>query len=393
MNKQCLRRALLDAILFSILGSMFTVTPAMADGLTGQSGHRSDGGYYTLVDEKGKEITKSAWALTVGDAYIDADNRKYELVRIEKNTIHMKYVETVRLPDVSNVTLDPQPQQKVGWMGRLFGAQAPSGQGTNNRIALYHTHSDESYEPTSGTASKESGDIFQVGKALKDALEERGFDVIWSQNHHTPHDGEAYHRSRRTVRELLRFQPQTMIDVHRDAVSPEVYNTSVAGQEVTKVRIVVGRQNQNRQANLEYALRMKSIADRELPGIIQGIFDARGNYNQDVGPRMILLEFGAHSNTLERAQQAARLFSRVIPAAAGMTPGSQPTAQRGLGMQSGRSALWIVGVALVGAIGYLLLNAGSLGGVGKRLSGYFQREIPGVTNQEENSDDDPKGDD
>ena len=115
----------------------------------------------------------------------------------------------------------------------------------------------------------------EVGKTLVNALKEQGFEVIWSDNSHLPHDGQAYTRSRRTVMELLQHQPATLIDVHQDATPPEVYETEIEGVPTTKVRIVVGRQNQNREANLEYAKRLKAVADQEYPGISEGIFDAR----------------------------------------------------------------------------------------------------------------------
>ena len=57
------------------------------------------------------------------------------------------------------------------------------------------------------------------------------------------------------------------------------------------MRLVVGRQKANREANLDYSNLIMALADEEFPGLIKGIFNARGNYNQDMGPRMILLEF------------------------------------------------------------------------------------------------------
>ena len=154
--------------------------------------------------------------------------------------------------------------------------------------------------------------------------------------------------------ELLQHQPATLIDVHRDATPPEVYETEIEGVPTTKVRIVVGRQNQNREANLEYAKRLKAVADQEYPGIIEGIFDARGNYNQDIGPRIILLEFGAHTNPLEMAEQAAEFFAKVIPAAAGIT--KEDTAQDNVGFASARSIVWILAIVAVLGIGFIFLN-------------------------------------
>ena len=282
----------------------------------------------------------------------------------------MEYRETIQLPEIADNVLRTQ----IG--------------GTNQNqdmvVGIYHTHNDESYVPTSGTESKEDGrgDILQVGKILADAMEKAGLKVIWSDNSHLPHDGQAYVRSRRTVAELLQNQPVTLIDVHRDATPPEVYKTEIQGQPTTKVRIVVGRQNQNRAANLEYAKRIKAVADKFFPGIIEGIFDARGNYNQDLGSRMILLEFGAHTNYMEHAVQAAEFFSKVIPAAAGLIPEEAVPAKQQIGGAAGRSVLWIVGITVAAVVGFLLLNKKGLGS----LKGFFRREA-GLPSE---SGDDPK---
>ncbi|HPT84136.1 MAG TPA: stage II sporulation protein P [Limnochordia bacterium] len=318
---------------------------------------RRDGGYYTLVDESGAVITMTARELDPGDRYIAADNRLFEVVRTEGDQVLVRFVETIELPDIT---------------GELLGAQVAKAEKAGGVVGIYHTHNDESYVPTSGTESKDDGrgDVLQVGKALAAALEEQGLTVYWSDNSHIPHDGQAYVRSRRTAVELLQKDPDTLIDVHRDATPPEVYEGEVEGVPVTKVRIVVGRQNQNREANLEYAKRLKAVADKRYPGIVEGIFDAKGNYNQDLGPKTILLEFGAHTNQLDHAKQAAEFFAKVIPAAAGLTPSTQQVAQEQIGSGASRSLVWMLVIfGVVGAV-FLLVTKGKIG----TLAGFFRRE-------------------
>src|SRR5690606_32180147 len=179
------------------------------------------------------------------------------------------------------------------------------------------------YVPTSGRDSEEYGDIHEVGKRLAESFEKMGYEVVWRDDSHLPHDGQAYLRSRRTASEISRRGPVTMLDVHRDAIPrPEEYLADVNGELISQVRLVVGRQNPNRDANLEYAKRIKAIADEKYPGLIKGIFHAKGNYNQDLGPRMILLEFGTHVTTLEQALRSTEMMAEVIAAAAGLAPGS-----------------------------------------------------------------------
>lgn len=132
--------------------------------------------------------------------------------------------------------------------------------------------------------------------------------------------------------------------------------------------------------NLEYAMRIKAVADEKYPGIIEGIFDARGDYNQDLGPRMILLEFGAHTNPLELAEQAAQFFAEIIPAAAGL---SSPGTARQEAQQSGpvawRSIAWIVMIAVGAIIGYLAINKQGV----KSLTSFFRREYAGENREQD----------
>jgi len=345
---------------------------------------RDDGGYFTLEDETGRVITYTARILDIGDSYIAADNQRYEVVDIQGDTIKVEAREKITLPDLSQLTAAAKPSI---WE-RLFGAAGTTQKNDDegrewNTIGIYHTHNAESYVPTSGVDSETEGDIMQVGKALADALNKLGYNAVWSDNSHLPHDGEAYTRSRRTAIELMKHKPGTLIDVHRDATPPEVYETEIDGQPTTKVRIVVGRQNENRDMTLEYAKRIKAVADEKYPGIIEGIFDARGNYNQDLGPRMILLEFGAHTNPLELAEQAAQFFAEIIPAAAGLS--SEQAAEQEAKQTSPtalRSILWILGIAALVVVGYLVINKEGLGSI----TSFFRREFAGEQPSDDQED-------
>lgn len=347
-------------------------------------GHRSADGYYTWRDEAGDIITYTALAPAVGDTYITADNRLYEVVEVgEDRTVRAEFREEVELPRVAGeVATAPAVRQLAGfsWLGRWLAAavelvQARDRSAEPGPIGIYHSHNAESYVPDSGDEFKEPhGDILEVGRALKEALEEQGYRVIWSDRSHLPHDGGAYQRSRATVRELLEQGAVALIDVHRDAIPAEQYRDVVAGEELTKVRLVVGRQNPNREANLELAKRIKAVADERYPGLVKGIFNARGNYNQDVGPRTILMEFGTHETSLEEAVRAAKLMAEVYPAAAGFAPGTAQQADRQIGGAGWRSAFWVLLVALGAAFGYLWINEGSPQAAWTRLKGFFRRE-------------------
>jgi len=373
------RTALTILVLFALIAGF--AAGVQASWLERGLSERDDGGYFTLKDTQGEVITYTARVLDVGDSYIAADNQRYEVVALEGDVIVVERKEKIELPDVKGLGASSSIPEATSFWHRLFGTATSRGKQQDqqwNTIGIYHTHNAESYVPTSGVESKDRGDIMSVGKALAEALEKLGYKAIWSDNSHLPHDGEAYIRSRRTAMELMQYMPGTLIDVHRDATPPEVYETEIEGKPATKVRIVVGRQNENRELNLEYAKRIKAVADEKYPGIIEGIFNARGNYNQDLGPRMILLEFGSHTNPLELAEQAARFFAEIIPAAAGL---AGEAAARSEAQQTEPSAwrtiIWILVITGAVIIGYLAINKQSLGS----LVSFIRRESGG-DNQE-----------
>lgn len=325
-------------------------------------------GFFNIVDGTGKLLHQTVHALKAGDEFIDEKNQLWRLGEVVGDRVKAELVEQVKLP--------------AAVFPSRFSLQG--GGGKKGVIGIYHSHSDESYVPTSGTASKHWGDVYRVGEALKTALEKEGFTVHWSENNHNPHDGLAYKRSRTTVFELLKTQPQALIDIHRDAVPLSAYETSIKGDPAAKVMIVVGKQNQNREANLEFAKAIKANADARHPGIVKGILFAQGNYNQDLGPRTILLEFGTYKNSLEAARRSAHEWAHIISAAVAGTGPSTRGQKRSQSIISSRSLFWMLGIVVVIGVLYLWLSAGSWSGAIDRLknigtefgSAFFSRKKP-----------------
>ena len=233
----------------------------------------------------------------------------------------------------------------------------------NKKIALYCTHSDESYIEGDGTESdEERGGIYDVAAAFGDALEELGVSVTLSDATHHPHDAGAYRRSRQTAVELLKDGPSAIFDIHprRHPRPGRVCNATIGNEKMSKVRLLVGKGNQNKDANLSFAKQIKAVADKMYPGLIKDIYMGKGAYNQDLAPRSVLLEFGTHTLPKERVLASTGPMSEVVykalyggvtgsagasdasrAPAAGETVeggGSGHTDRRGLGRVAGRGA-------------------------------------------------------
>lgn len=349
---------------------MVTVTvfslPAVAEGADEHLDF-----FFTLVDDSGKEITSTGLQVFVGDEFISMDNRHYRVVKVEGNRAQVKDQGPV---DLSLEREAVRRAARPGLWARvlaLLGVQGQQVQGRGGKVAIYHTHSDESYEPTDGSGSiRANGGIFKVGDALTRSLEANGMEVLHDQTPHDPHDSHAYHRSRRTAMRLLeRVEPDVMIDVHRDTTPAEAYLQKVSGKTVAQAMLVVGRQNPKMQENLAFAKRIKAAADQKHPGLIRGIFFARGDYNQDLFRRNILVEIGSHNNVRLDAEQGAEFLGDVLPAVIGTGAG-----ERGA---SWTVLFWGIILSIVGLGAYLFLSTGSLEEARAKVSRWFGPEFLG----------------
>ncbi|MBQ3014849.1 MAG: stage II sporulation protein P, partial [Clostridia bacterium] len=72
---------------------------------------------------------------------------------------------------------------------------------------------------------------------------------------------------------LLKGQPNGIFDIHRDGIpDPDEYRTTVGNQEMSMVRLLVGKSNQNKDANMAFAKQIKAIGDKVYPGLIKDIY-------------------------------------------------------------------------------------------------------------------------
>lgn len=335
-----------------------------------------------IQTEDGAYLTDVCTEVSEGDAYISADNHHYEIVRVQGSTAIARSVGQIELPDVS-------------W---LDGDSAVPVAAMTRRIALYCTHSDECYEPSDGTYSTtQRGTIYKIAHALADALADDGVDAAVSDALHHPHDAGAYRRSRQTAVQLItQALPDSLIDVHRDGIpDPAAYAVEIGGKEASKIRLLVGRGNQNAQLNKNYALTIKAVADRVYPGLIKDIYMGKGAFNQDLLPKAILLECGTYTLEKERVLTSMPMMADVLTRAlyggvvgsagrvtADSTVRSNPTADITQGEPDtsavqeptgvGTGFIFLIGLLVVGVVGIALLSTGSFKGgmrkVGRNIS-------------------------
>lgn len=251
--------------------------------------HADTNEYYTIYDknDSSKVLFMKGDNVNVDDEYISSDNRLYIIESVDESnkTGVASFKEDIKMP-VYNVKRNEE----------LSSASASV---TNKKIGLYHTHNDECYNVDDGTDSiYGKGGIHDVGKTLKNNLESLGITVYYNEDLHLPHDSGAYTRSQSTASNLLRNGLDAIFDVHRDATPKSEYITTVNGEKMSKVRMVIGSANVRSAINKEFALSIKAYADEVYPGLIKDIYIGRGNYNQQLSERALLFEMG--TNLIEK---------------------------------------------------------------------------------------------
>ncbi|MBM7556017.1 stage II sporulation protein P [Halanaerobacter jeridensis] len=282
-------KKIIIVVIFIILFNLILITKLQAEEVN----------HFTVVDKQGQTIFETAMEVSKGDYYINEENKKYKVIKVNGKKGIAKFIAKVDLLEDDKL---------------LTSSQGLLAQGAKKLVAIYNTHSDESYKPTSGSHSEPGGgDVYKIAASFANALENKGVNVIQDKSKHDPHDGGAYERSRRTAVKLIKKRPDALFDIHRDGVAnPQEYVTEINGKRIAKIRLVIGRQNPQLNVNSKFAKQVKAVTDQKYPGLIKGIFYAKGKYNQDLSPRSLLIEAGTHVISQDMAVSSINLLADTI---------------------------------------------------------------------------------
>lgn len=337
--------------------------PAAADG-------GEDGSVYRMYTTDGEYLTMRAGRMYEDDEYIAGDDRHFRVIRVDDSAC-TAYAEYIGMSDGGAAVSGPDGLEAV--MASLGAAYAEGGRGL---ICMYSTHSDESYVEGDGESSKwENAGIYDVGAEFKKELEELGYKVIYSEETFHPHDAGAYSRSAGTAEELVKKSPDALFDIHRDGVDADEYETEVEGKDMSKVRLFVGRSNANRDTNMAFAKKIKAVADKEYPGLVKDIYMGKGNYNQELYPQALLLEFGTHEIDKDLVLKSTSYMAEVVDKTlgGGSAKAAELSGEENKG--AGKGIAWVVVIAIAAAVIYALASTGKLGGTWDKVKKNFNEMI------------------
>ncbi|MFZ5590575.1 MAG: stage II sporulation protein P [Bacillota bacterium] len=204
----------------------------------------------------------------------------------------------------------------------LLDTDAPARRKEDVKVAIYHTHTGETYRPDDGVErlSGQPGGVVAVGAALARRLhEEHGIGVVHVARINDAVYSRSYLESEKVVRGLLQNYPNLMIlvDLHRDAADSAAVSTAdIAGRKAARLLLVVGSDARapfpGWRQNYQLALELAALGGKKYRGLFKGVQVKSGRYNQFLHSGAILLEVGSTGNSRAEAIYAGELFADIL---------------------------------------------------------------------------------
>lgn len=199
-----------------------------------------------------------------------------------------------------------------------------------SKILIYHTHSQETFADSDNDPSTS---IVGIGRYLTEILNNKY--KIPTMHHEGVYDlingkldrSEAYEFAKPEVEQILAENPsiEVVIDLHRDGVADTTHLvTEINGKPTAQIMFfnglsrtrvngdLAGMVNPYLQDNLAFSLQMKIAAETKYPGFARRNYLRGYKYNMDLMPRMLLIEAGAQTNTVEEMRNAMEVLADLL---------------------------------------------------------------------------------
>ena len=199
-----------------------------------------------------------------------------------------------------------------------------------SKILIYHTHSQETFADSDNDPSTS---IVGIGRYLTEILNNKY--KIPTMHHEGVYDlingkldrSEAYEFAKPEVEQILAENPsiEVVVDLHRDGVADTTHLvTEINGKPTAQIMFfnglsrtrvngdLVGMANPYLQDNLAFSLQMKIAAETKYPGFARRNYLRGYKYNMDLMPRMLLIEAGAQTNTVEEMRNAMEVLADLL---------------------------------------------------------------------------------
>ncbi|NLF79967.1 MAG: hypothetical protein GX572_02105 [Clostridia bacterium] len=187
------------------------------------------------------------------------------------------------------------------------------------QAVVYCTHTSEEY---CGQKRKNGvpGGVLSAAAALAEELEACGVKtLLLDEVFDAPDWNYAYANSLAAVEKVKKQYPdiELFIDVHRDSEVPGLdTNFSDGSGSYAKMMMIIGSDanlpHPDWKKNKKFAEKVNAAVEAAKPGLMRDPRIYNGRYNQHIGNKAFLVEVGSTANSVEQAQNSARILAGAI---------------------------------------------------------------------------------
>jgi len=267
----------------------------------------------------GSVIPGAGLPATSGEKVQEAGGNEAE-TSMMAGTLDPRSILVAQIPYLEEAATQPQPL--------VYRANSPAEESPRivvpqqlrqgmGKVVIYHTHTTESFLPTSGKKFTDdlSMTVAKLGTELATLLrDEYAIPVVHNRDIHDIPRSTSYEVALKTVRGLLEEHQDTvlLIDLHRDGVDRQISTVRVEGQATGRILFVVGSRHPEWQENFSRALFLHEALEEIVPGLSRGVRERPLVYNQHLHPGALLIEVGGHENSLQETMRAVPYLAQAL---------------------------------------------------------------------------------
>ncbi len=194
------------------------------------------------------------------------------------------------------------------------------------RVYIYNTHQLEDYSSSNFEDYNITPNVLMASYLLKEKLNKQNIPTMVETSNISDFlnlNGWDYASSYKASRfyaldTINKYNNlDLIIDLHRDAISKKNSTVEINGKNYAKVLFVVGLEHDNYSSNLDLATKLNDKIKEKYPTLTRGVITKGGAgvdgiYNQDLSPKMILIECGGNENSIDEVMNTIEILSNVI---------------------------------------------------------------------------------
>ncbi len=261
----------------------------------------ADSNYHMLYEKKANNLLSKAFSY-----FFDINSP----VSILENTFHYK-ANTV---ETSGYVSNPKKNETV------------SKETKEPLVYIYNTHQAEQYQGKALEPYNITPGVMMASYIFQDKLEKLDISTIVMEdnlidymNLNNMKHSASYKASRVFASKTISENPslKLIFDLHRDSISKDKSTVIINNKSYAKIVFVVGNEYDNYEKNLEMTNKLNDMIKEKYPTLTRGVLIKGGTgnngvYNQDLSPKLTVLEIGSDSNTIDEVLNTIELLAPII---------------------------------------------------------------------------------